>query len=249
MKKFLLATMLLSGAMIPMSAQEISLIYQGEPVPNGGEVNYDKYIAETDELMPGFVLFKLDPDLDIVSSADASLTVRVTSNESIRLCTITNGDPVNGGTCIEGKTALKTPVIVKADTPEPLYLDQFWDTYNDLTEFDFPKFDITIEIWNVNTPGDVYSVKLYMGGFTGTAGVEGIEADLDTVTFNGNVLSYDLTQVCNLNVYSLSGKMVINKEVSGHGTINMDSLSKGIYLYRLTGKNGKVIKTAKVILK
>lgn len=235
MKKLLLSSFLI-GAAFSVNAQDFYLQYEGEPVTNNSTITFEG--AEVLD-MNGYITVTLDPDLYIVSSENASLTVKVESNEEIQLCTSINGAP---GECENGTNITKTPVKVTANTPLPLLLDALLMS-NDGSMPEIPEFNIKIQIWNIDTPNDIYSVTLIMNG---NAGVDSMSADNNAVVFRNNGLSYDLPAASQINVYSLSGRTVVNANVSGSGRIELGHLAKGVYLYKVAGKTPK---TAKIIIR
>lgn len=240
MKKLLLATLLAAGALLPTTAQDLYLTYKGQPVPDGGTVVYEGYKAVTFEDIPGMTLWTVDPELYIVSTSDASVTAEVTSNISVQLCTSLNGE---AGECIRGTELKKSPITLQANDPRNLLLDQEFRSFGQ-EDYEIPQFDIVVKLWNNSTPSEVYSINLKMGGFT--AGVEELGGEGNMIEFKGNSLSYDLPAGSQISLYSLSGKTVLTQNVAGSGSINLDGLAKGVYIYRVSGKYPKA---AKIIIK
>lgn len=247
MKKLLLATLLLAGISVPVSAQGLYITFEGNPVPNGGVVNYQQSTYEDlSDIIEGCIKWKLDPELYMVSETGGDVTMRVTTdNISLQVCTALKEGEV--GKCLTGQNVLeKTPIVLNANQPRNLRIDYFNETYDNITEYTFPEFHVEIEAWYINDPSNVYSITLNMGGNTAYAGVESLAAGQNSVNFNGRELLYDLPGACDLSVYSLSGKTVLNNAVAGAGSLSLEGLSKGIYLYRVSGKYHKA---GKIIIK
>ena len=240
MKKLLLSTLLFAGGMIPMAAQGLAIQFEGKNVENGGTVVYKGYTVQTFESMPGYTIWTVDPELFLVSETDDLITVHASSDINFQLCA--------GGNCVRGNDITKNVENLEAGKPLNLQLDWETETFEG-DQVEIPEIKVAIEVWYDAEPENVYSITLIMGGVTANAGVESLGATLNSVVFNGNTLSYDVNGVSQLSLYSLSGKTVMNKAVSGNGSLNLDSLAKGVYIYRLTGKNGKTVKSAKIIIK
>ena len=239
MKKLLLATLLAVGGMMSASAQGLYLTSYGEEIPNGSTLNYTTYDWEI--FAPDFSVLTINPRVDLVTERDGTVTIHTSSNLIIGLC---------AGSLCERKTDItKDNVQMKAGTPLNIMLDWEQEFYEEIEEFEIPAISVLIEVWYNDNPDDKYVITWNFGGFKAFAGVESIGGDLNSINFHGNTLSYDLAQTSQLSVYSLSGKTVINKTVAGNGEVSLNGLSKGIYLYRVTGKNGKLVKTAKIIIK
>ena len=239
MKKLLLSTLLAMGAMAPMAAQELAIQFEGENVENGGTVIYREYTAETFESIPGYTIWTVDPELYLVAGKQEPITIHAYSDISFQLCA--------GGDCVRKSDITKSVENFVAGVPLNLLLDWQTETYEG-NEIEIPDMTIHIEVWYDDDPENVYRITLMMGGIT-AAGVESIGASQNSVVFNGNSLNYDVNGISQLSLYSLSGKTVMNKTVSGNGAVSLDGLTKGVYLYRLTGKNGKAVKAAKIIIK
>ena len=239
MKKLLLATLVVAGAVIPASAQGLYMTSYGKEIPNGSTITYKDYQWEQYE--EDYAVVTINPGMFLVGDRTSTATVSTKSNVTIGLCA--------GGTCVRLKEITKKDVPVDANAPLDLILDWEEEIYGTEQELTIPEITVEIEAWYNDDPTSVYKITLVMGGFEATAGIEGVEASQDNILFNNNVIKYDLNQISNLSVYSLSGKTIMNQTISGNGSVSLDGLSKGIYLYRVAGKNGKVVKTAKVIVK
>ena len=176
----------------------------------------------------------------MVAEEESPVTIHASSDTAFQLCA--------GGNCVRNKDITKSVENFEANVPLNLQLDWDTETFGE-DEIEIPEIKIEIELWYDENPDDVYSITLIMGGVNASAGVESIGSTLNSVVFKGNSLSYDVNGASQLSVYSLSGKTVINKSVSGNGSVSLEGLSKGVYMYRLTGKNGKTVKAAKIIIK
>lgn len=240
MKKLLLSAILAVGTLVPMGAQNLMITSFGEEIPNGSTYKYSGYVWE--EYDPGFYsVLTVNPELYLTSDVDATVTIHTLSEIPVGICA--------GGLCVRGKDITKDNVKVTAGAPLNLIFDWEEEFYGDTSTYEIPLITTSIEVWYNDNPANKYVITVEMGGVNASAGVEGIEVCADSVVFHGNSLSYDLAQASQLSLYSLSGKTVLTRGVSGSGSVSLDGLSKGIYLYRLTGKNGKVIKTSKIIIK
>lgn len=230
MKKLLLSTLLIGGA-LSLNAQNLYIVYNGEPVANNSTIVFDglEILEEKDGNTLLWTEYLLDPHLTIVSDVDAVVTVHAESNESIQLCA--------GSDCIQGTNITKDAVNLVKNVPLDLKLDVDLIVYPG-EQVNMPdEYKVKITAWYNNNPNDVYTVNLNM---LANAGVESVFTN-NSVSFNNNSLNYDLTSDSQLSVYSLSGKNVYNANVSGTGSVNLGHLAKGVYLYRVAGKAAKII--------
>jgi len=68
-------------------------------------------------------------------------------------------------------------------------------------------------------------------------------------TLNSKSISFfwnDQRENLNLTVYSISGRKVMEQRIVNHQTVNLEKLSNGVYIYRLT--SNKLIESGKIIL-
>ena len=243
---------------MPAAAQDFCILdNEGNPVENGGVIDFKEFVCipvefenpTTGEISYIGTNWLLDPELVLFTETAGNYTIEVSSNiNDLRLCTLREAGNLATGTCETDKPVLtKSPVVMTSDDERDLHLT-FEDQvpYEADATYDFPAINATIKVWNLENPDEVYSITLNMGGFEATAGVESLIDGGNSVVFAGNVLSYDLPSASSLNVYSLSGKVVVNKTVSGNGSISLANLPKGIYVYKISGK---INKTAKIVIR
>lgn len=239
MKKFLLSTLLVAGFSY-MSAGEITVLFQDQPVENGSTIEFNEYsVTEIDAGEYGKMYsWTVDPELYLLVDEAGPLTVHAKSltGEGFQLCA--------GGNCIMGDDLTKNEVKPQVNVPLNLQLDWAKNTVNE-PQITIPALDIEVEIYYNNNPSNSLKFNLKMGGFE-AAGVDEIGSNANNVVLKGNTLYYDLDGVNQISIYSLSGKTVLNQSVAGSGSLNLDNLSKGIYLYRVSGKTNKA---AKIVIK
>lgn len=247
MKKLLLAAILASGAIVPMAAGEFSVLYEGEPVENGSTIEFKDFkVTVQDGGEYGmYYTWKVDPELYLLVDQAGVYTVHAKSlnGESFQLCA--------GGNCIMGTDLVKDKVefVLENGTGEskplvgePMNLQLDWaENTIDEPEIYIPALEISVEVFNNAEPTNVLSFTLKMGGFE-AAGVESVGVEAGSVVLKGKSLYYDIPGSSQLSVYSLSGKTLVNQTVSGNGYVSLEGLSKGVYLYRLSGKTNKAAK-------
>lgn len=235
MKKIVLSLALLGGAIMGANAQ-LAFQYEGEPVVNNASITYDGYVSENygyDDYME----YKLEPGIFLVSSVDGNVEIHMTSNIPIQICA--------GGNCVLGDDVTKPganeePIELKAGVPLDLKIDYVEEgTGASDEDIEFPAINFTVTAQYVGDASSRIAIDVKMGGFS--TAVESIAVSHNGVRVNGRTLHYDVNGASDLAIYSLSGKTVLNRSVSGNGSINLGNLPSGIYLYRVNGKAGKFI--------
>lgn len=128
--------------------------------------------------------------------------------------------------------------------PKSMYYDSFYFKMNNIMHTD-------TEYWNDDD--DTYGIDrttYYYSDIVST-GVENIEsADIilypNPVESNLQVSFSSNSNAAGLKLYNISGELIFSKEVADEELINIEALSSGIYIYKITvdgdSKNGKLIK-------
>lgn len=239
MKKFLLSAALISSAILVGNAQTLTFLDMDQnPIANGGTYTFEGWEPEdvVDGQFAEYASVIINPDLYVVSSEDDVITVQATSltGAAFQLCT-TNPCVYSSP---ENLTLTKDDVDVLEDVPLSLKLESIYTYLDEVV--DIPYIEILIEAWSNSEPENKISMTLKMGNLD-KAGVEKIASQGNVVKILGKTLTYDVTGNSAINIYSLSGKTVVSRNVSGNGSINLGNLPKGVYVYKVAGKTGKFI--------
>lgn len=230
MKRILLGMMLLAGATAGANA-ELVFVQDGNYYYDGDVINYDGFqyvdLKDKDNNPTGMYQFKVDPEIHLISTETLTCSVQTQANMDIQLCA--------GGNCVTGDNITKENVALTADVPLNLQLEWIAPGINFGEDIPVPAITVRLRAW---TASESITVTVNMGGFT--AGVESITANTNNlVRVNGKTLNYDLSGSSQLAIYSLSGKTVVNKSVAGSGSVNLNHLTPGVYLYKVSGPNAK----------
>ena len=240
MKKFLLSGALLAAAVLAGNAQTLSFLDKdGNVIPSGSTYTYvgwdvlPGYGTVENGYANGFVQLKIDPELEVKSTANGSVVVSTTliSGPSYQLC--------YGTTCIYGTTAnpvLTQDRVLEANQAWPLRVEA--QPYFTDEPVVIPTYEILVEAWPSTNPAAKITMTLKMGDVQDAA-VEGIQADGNAVTVVGKSLNYELNGVNTISVYDLNGKQLINAQVAGAGSLSLAELPAGVYLYKVAGNKGK----------
>lgn len=221
-------------------ASALTLTYDGQPVKDGDEITIG-YTA----VGP---LAQWEPSFYATGTSGSNLVVSISATPAdlemfFQDCSL--------GLC---KAAPKTTVY-------------HWGTQEDLLnggDVDFTSYPVHLEIHRQTVPvanagGDLQGVL--------TVYEENAPEDKVTVTINflvkpaeevgaldnvaangeyvrlesGNTLSYNLNGNTHIEVYSILGTRMIDRHVSGHGSLSLSGLGRGVYIYRAGKLSGKVV--------
>ncbi len=73
-------------------------------------------------------------------------------------------------------------------------------------------------------------------------GIKSVGKDLTSVALGyGNTLEYNAAQPTKLDIYNTSGALVMSSKIYSTGSISLDSLHPGVYIYSANGTTGKIL--------
>ena len=221
MKKSLLivSSLLMAGNMYAETD-----LYMGDTKMESG-----KTYTCNDMVDDGFGAFIIDPHLTVKAdqAADFNFSFKVTTGQDVQFC----GSDGKGGI---GQQCVMTS---ESSISGHLAAGESWNSmieymgYSDSAD-ELPK-DITIEL-----KLDAKSYTLVMNSSEGSVSV--IEKDRN-VAFSNNALVYSLSNASEAAVYDMQGRKVMSITVNGSGSLDLGTLSRGAYIYRIGNTAGKVM--------
>lgn len=104
-----------------------------------------------------------------------------------------------------------------------------------------PTEDITIDVYveNLDDDEEIYEVTVVM--LASTNGISSVMVNKDQIKVVNNTLVYNVSKASTLKVYGITGSMAAKYQISGSGTLSLNNLPKGIYLYTDGTNKGKFI--------
>lgn len=232
MKKFYILAAVAAIA-ICADAQTLKFTVEGTEVTPGQTVSYTSKDSEI-TISPNSVYWFIGPEVLVTGSETGSIDVSAScsSGQEISLCSV--------GDCETGTSVLKREVPVTANTPKDI-------------AFDYHGFlvgapDDTSYLYNVVTAISAeYSGKPETGTAftlvinpTQQGGTVTIFENGESLVSEGGSLTYSVETESELNLYDADGKNVMSARVNGNGSLSTTSLKKGVYVYTLGSKSGKV---------
>lgn len=220
MKKFLLVVFSALLSYSAMSAKELTFYYGNQTVAANATVEFSTY--ESFDWGTQTEIF-FEPKIYISKDTAEPVTIKTSANYPVQVCI--------GGQCEAAEEILKEGLQFAANTKTDLLLDCsiFFDKNQ---EIDIPAIVVEIEAWYTSEPNNITKMTLEMGK---TAAVYDIVSDHNTVAVVNKTLNYNVDGASNITVFNLSGQSVTSHKVQGAGSISLDSLPTGIYMYRVDG--------------
>ncbi|MDE7388639.1 MAG: T9SS type A sorting domain-containing protein [Muribaculaceae bacterium] len=221
MKKIFTSLLMLTA--IASASAEITL----QKGADGSVVYHDGDVISVGYTAINAVISKWDPELFINSTTPISAEVSVSSPVlNVQFCA--------GGQCVTSSPttpAVKT-LSLAANVPQALKID----VMGKIT-LEAP-IDAKID---VSAFGESVSFTLRFLPTEESAALDGIGADANGISFNGRVLSYNVDAPTQLTIFTISGQPALSRSISGHGSMQLDALPGGVYLYRAGNRTGKFV--------
>ncbi len=219
------AAILAAGA----QAQTLSFTLEGTPIVPGSKVSFNDGNVDLEngewEYLPEIMLSS-----DI--NGNVNLVATCTTGQNIMVCC--------GGTCTPGTRVEKNNLQLTAGTP--LNIEFHYMGYaEDFDNIKVPE-NVTTEISAeyVGNPASKVEFVLVCNSTEGGSVIGVYEKAAQLTSVNGS-LEYSVEDSCTLALYSQAGERVLTTEVEGNGAISTVGLAKGVYVYTLGTKSGKLI--------
>ncbi len=215
-------------------AQGVDFVHEDEVVADGATVEVtDLYNLSGD-------YYYLNPEIDIRNTGDAEVDVTVTvanlEGELLAFCGV-------DGNCIAptpGVPMVKSGTIFPGET---MHLDVHTMNFWDPAEAGYSK--VSYEL----TYGDVTKTVTAVVDYDPSVSIDDVNAaNAVFVADNQVVYSFDAPAARQLNVYSVTGALVKQEALESAGTVSLNALGKGIYLYEVV-ENGERVAAHKCVVR
>lgn len=215
---------------IAINAQEFTCTVDGKPVENGATVTVGYEYGHE-----GSPFWKSVPEIYLTASEDISCSIKTScaAGTKVKFCKEICLEPVREGDF----DVVEYDFDLTAGEAEKL----------DVEYSDFMAADQNV-VPAKSSVDVIVSVRL-KPRFTFTLVFDGNVAGIDNVAGDGsyvnlvagNILEYNVANGTKLDIYSLNGATVIERTVNGHGSLSLDRLAPGVYLYKAGELTGKVL--------
>lgn len=215
---------------IAINAQEFTCTVDGKPVENGATVTVGYEYGRD-----GASFWESKPEIYLTASEDifCSINTSCVPGTKVKFCYGVCMDPIREGDF----DVIKYDFDLTAGEAEKLDIE-----YSDTKAFD-------PNVVPARSSVDVIVSVMLKPRFTFTLVFDGNVAGIDNVAGDGsyvnlvagNILEYNVANGTKLDIYSLNGSTVIERTVNGHGSLSLDRLAPGVYLYKAGELTGKVL--------
>ncbi len=171
-----------------------------------------------------------EPQLYVVTSEAANVDIMATctTGQSISLCL--------GGVCPVPAPVMNIKNIpLAANSPEFLQF-HFMGDGNVIPS------DVEVGFFvGYSDNDDVYATMTLIMNKDGKAGTVKVFEKGDSLVSVSGALEYSVEGTSDLALYTTDGNRVLKQTVIGNGTVSTASLAKGVYVYTLGNKSGKLV--------
>ncbi len=234
MKKiFAICAALFVAGWSSIQAQTITYYYEGKALADGENIVFDR--PTFDE----YGSYGYEPEIFIAADQPCKInTTATTDGETVSYCFGTDcrfGSEITFKGVSIGTTQQNIQLHYSSGyEPDP----DIWSGKKPM-----PTIKVTVEAEVVGLIGSKKSFTVTMQ--PSDAGVESV-ATAAKIAVVGKTLNYSLPGAATVEVYSLSGAKVLAEAVEGSGSLSLDGLSAGLYLYKVAGTENA---TGKFIVK
>ena len=236
-KLFTLCCYALFGA--AMAHAQLQVTCNGKEVAEGEVLTFYAHEDDFGDMVAGPAM---DPTFKNTTDAAYDLTVKVTTSENaknkcLNWCGITQMCQF-----IMGGSETRTAKLNPGGFGLPMQLHAKFE------EGEFKTYEATVMVYK----GSEYLTsfkEIFIYDGEDHTGIENAEAG-HRVNFTNNALTYSFNTVAprSLQVYAADGRLVRSAALSSaKGSLNLNGLPQGVYVYNLT-ENGKTVKSQKVVL-
>lgn len=244
MKKiFTLITVVLAALSAWADAPEF--VFQ-DKVATDGETYYAPYTVDDMGFMK---VYEQNSFLSLKGIKGKEVTLSVESDSIIAVCGLT-------GQCINTKSDVRTAILGEGNDAiaegDTITVDleihgegvmSFDADFNPAEELPIVTFEA--KAWYTDSPEEVSTVKVVLTNKTAEelAGIADVTVDgtADITFISGNVLNYNVANPTKLEIYTTAGALVLSRKIASVGSISLDALAPGVYIYSTANKSGKIL--------
>ncbi|MDE5959020.1 MAG: T9SS type A sorting domain-containing protein [Muribaculaceae bacterium] len=231
MKKLFTSMLMMFGCIAAMSAQSVTLQKgaEGEVTYTSGDVIEVK-VKEHEISTPDFPYFIWDPELYLLlPKTSTTVTVTVSSESAVQFC----GGDGNCQMTSPGKPVEKK-IALTSGKPEALQIE-IMDMGGAIA--DDEEMTATLTVASL-TKTDTYTIKFLPKN---NAGILDMETEANAISVSGRSLTYSFTHPTVLTLYTISGQAAVTRTLNGAGSMSLEALPGGVYIYRAGTQTGKFI--------
>lgn len=243
---------LAAAAAVSAWADAPELLFRGQPLSNNAEVSTRYTVAtEEDEFGP-FWIYTQDAYLSVRGEGSRQVTVSVTSvnQKMVQYCGL-DGNCIlvfNTNNWSASKSALLNTAFQATTenslTTAPLLIDRINEAFEEGVVPMMDEIVVSVSAYYNDSPADAVTCKVTLATDADSQhnGISDITADNVNISYTrGNVFVYSVDRPTKLSIYNTSGSLVMARTINANGSLSLDSLHPGVYIYSAGSQSGKII--------
>lgn len=246
MKKFSTLLFATSFAMAAWAEAPV-LLFRDEPVESGKTYEAG-YTYDEMDLGGGFIVksYTQDSHLTLSGTKDAMTVLEVKASESVQVCGIDGQCMVGENVTKKGKLGMSDVIAENGDNVTiDLRIERLNDDYTGMEDpaTFVPTITLDVTAYYAASPNDKATTKVTLRNVPDSElGIKAVGNDFATISLGyGNTLEYNAIQPVKLDIYNVNGSLVMSKKIYSTGSISLDTLHPGVYIYSAAGKAGKIL--------
>lgn len=204
-------------------------------IVNGQQIASDASVEIGYEMkVPEIKLGEWEPAMEVVADKNTNITLEGTCDDaklaaSFQDCTVS---------CVTAP--FKTDYDLTANTPFHLSIHRVSERITDDTK---PLVGVLTAYETANPNNKiVLTITFSTRSAEEVGGVDNVAVNGEYVRLeSGNSLSYNVNGNGRLEVYSILGTRLVDRAVSGNGSLDLSGLGRGVYIYRAGRISGKIV--------
>ncbi len=249
-KLILLASVLLTSSVI--FAQNVEFIRNGEVLADGSTITVTELETVMREMSPN-VLVKNGTTADVPTV----LKITVVDNSGVGFCGYCGFGTEQCVAVNLGASVARGMVILQGETVDPAIHWQGVVGKDPLIVNSTVKYELktgcTLEEggigWNVIDEGTTISTVTVKFEYDSTSSINSLNTN-SNISLVGNELTYNFDNAATrqLNIYNVTGSLVKSEALETSGTVVLNNMNKGVYIYEVI-ENGKRIAAHKCVIR
>lgn len=173
-------------------------------------------------------MYFYNPELTVHSSTEANITSTAVLTANVTPAPLFCG----GGLCesLEYNVPAVKKCKVTASSPIDLQLDIAMSS---------TPVEETVPVTLTVTDG-AQTMTLYVNFVKGENAIDAVGVK-NSISVNGRTLNYSVDTPTSITLYTISGQSAITRTISGTGTLDLQNIPAGVYIYRTASRTGKIV--------
>lgn len=239
MKKIFTLMAVAATTLSMSAADEVTKFFFGENVNDLKELSNGQTVEAPCEVIDDF-FYTQSSQLWLGAMKNEDMDLTVTSDAKVSVCFWDScGDAVPGVPFT--KSFLMGDYGVQKSEGDYMIMDLQIHSANCNYSETKPTDDVTVtvEVYDYTTEAELSATVIMLASTEN--GIASVVLNKDEIKVTNNIMAYSVSKATKLSVYGITGRLAAMYSISGAGTISLNNLPKGVYIYTDGTHKGKFI--------